>query len=145
MIYIKFNVYINFHVWYKIIWLNPYIGGLDFYTIFLFKVHIKFNVYINFNIKLKLNFCEWKESIVVFHAGTDADQTSGAAGKFKWKERRGWSQCGNVMLPLALREPDTCRPPLSFSSHFTSVTHHTISLHTSQYNAYKLQNLILQD
>ena len=64
-VYIKFNVYINFHVWYKIIWLNPYIGGLHFFTIFLFKVHIKFKVYVNFNIKLNLNFCEWKESIAL--------------------------------------------------------------------------------
>ena len=39
--------------------MNPYIGGLHFYTIFLFKVHIKFKVYVKFN----LNFCEWKESI----------------------------------------------------------------------------------
>ena len=53
-------------MWYKIIWLNPYIGGLHFFTIFLFKVHIKFKVYVNFNIKLNLNFCEWKESIAQF-------------------------------------------------------------------------------
>ena len=50
------HTYLNFHVWYNV-WLNPYVGGLHFYAIFLFKVYVRFNI--NHN----LSFCEWKERL----------------------------------------------------------------------------------